>query len=1290
MASRTDGLDRLDVRRREQTPQALARLVVVALFVGLWFVLWLARIPMPVPFLLVLLAEISFFLIYWRTVFLLPSVRAIELAHYGMLAAEIVFHTTIVYFLGGISWLGAFAYVFGLIFANTFLDIRKGLIYTSGASLAFATLVLLDATGTIPHYVYLDQGSLRYADPQFVATTLIGGAGVFFSIYLWVNYVGHQLRVERDTAVRTQESLLLARAELERSNEALEERVLARTVEIERANAALKESEERFRRISDNAPDVIYRYRLRPTFACEYMSAASEAITGYTPAEYYLDPTLGFTTVHEDDRGRLQEAFLGGDLEPITVRCIRKDGEMIWSEQRITSIRDSEGELIAIEGIARDITERRRAEEALRESEQRLHLVVETSPDPITIQDTSGRYFFVNTAFTRVLGYRIEDMEDGSIAAFVHPDDIDRVRASFLQMVQSRRPGAETLRVRHRDGHWVALEANGQVLVDAAGEATSVVIVSRDVTERVKAAVALQESEEVLRATIESTADGIVVFDDHGQMLHCNSQFASMWGLPQHLLAARNGRALGDFVKDQTEDPEGFISSTRRVFTTSEESADVVALKDGRVFERFSRALFQGDRAVGRVWSFRDVTERRHQEEALRESESKFRTMAETVAAAVFIFQGTEMRYVNSAAEAITAYTRDELLGMNFWDVIHPDFRELVQERGLSRQLGAQVPPRYEVKIRTKNGAERWVDFTAGVIEFDGSPAVLGTAFDITERKRAEDALREQARRDPLTGLLNHAAIVEELRELTSAKEPARTHAVAMIDVDGLKAVNDTFGHQIGDLVLLTVARALTRDGARVGRYGGDEFVALLEGHDRAGAERYRDAVVDAVTTARLKDPESGASVPVVVSMGLAVYPEEAESIEELIKLSDNAMYAWRRHHPLLAGESRPAGPLPGDHAAEMIGELVPLLTSPGDLSDKFRAVAHRLSVGAGYDGVNFALFAERPGPPIAANTFARASDELIEAWNDDQRQDVDLPHPIRLFFEQNPLPLIMDDPWNDERLLEPQRALLRAAGLPSVLVAPMIWHGKIVGSLGVASRQEHAFTSRDAQFLASVATQVTAIVRMATLVEELQTSAARLSDAQTETVMLLASVAEARDQVTGRHLHNVRDLTEALAGELGYEEEAARELGLAAVLHDIGKIRVPDAVLGHPDRLREDQWELIKQHTVWGAELLDGRPAFELAATIARNHHERWDGTGYPAGLAGEALPEAAAIVAVADAFDAMVDSRPYSESRPVAHAVREIQSCSGKQFSPKVVDALARLYAEGRLPATEPRRAA
>jgi GAF domain-containing protein len=316
------------------------------------------------------------------------------------------------------------------------------------------------------------------------------------------------------------------------------------------------------------------------------------------------------------------------------------------------------------------------------------------------------------------------------------------------------------------------------------------------------------------------------------------------------------------------------------------------------------------------------------------------------------------------------------------------------------------------------------------------------------------------------------------------------------------------------------------------------------------------------VRGAALRDPESGASVPVAASVGLAIYPTEANKLEELINLADSAMYAAKRQRPVgAAGKTLPR-PLASERAARLVGEMVPLLTSPGDLDNKLRLVAHRLSVGAGYDGVHFALFAPHPGAPVASSVFARAPDDLIEAWQRTARRDTAEPDPIRAQLDRGRRPIILEDAPSDERLTEEARDLLRAAGLRSALVAPMLWRNELIGSLGVASRQKSAFGPRDAQFLMAVATEVTAIVRMATLVEELQSTSTHLAQARAEAVIMLAAAAEAHDQTTGFHLQNVRAITEALARELGYSEEDAGELGLAAVLHDIGKVRVPDSVL--------------------------------------------------------------------------------------------------------------------------------
>jgi PAS domain S-box-containing protein len=138
----------------------------------------------------------------------------------------------------------------------------------------------------------------------------------------------------------------------------------------------------------------------------------------------------------------------------------------------------------------------------------------------------------------------------------------------------------------------------------------------------------------------------------------------------------------------------------------------------------------------------KDISDREQIEEALRQSDTKFRTLTETAASAIFIYQGDEFRYANPAAEHLTGYTSGEICKMSFWDIAHPDFHELIRKRGLARQHTKPVPVRYEFIIITKSGEERWVDYTGGTIEFGGEPAILGTAFDITERKKTEQALQ--------------------------------------------------------------------------------------------------------------------------------------------------------------------------------------------------------------------------------------------------------------------------------------------------------------------------------------------------------------------------------------------------------------------------------------------------------------------------------------------------------------------------------------------------------------------
>jgi hypothetical protein len=180
---------------------------------------------------------------------------------------------------------------------------------------------------------------------------------------------------------------------------------------------------------------------------------------------------------------------------------------------------------------------------------------------------------------------------------------------------------------------------------------------------------------------------------------------------------------------------------------------------------------------------------------------------------------------------------------------------------------------------------------------------------------------------------------------------------------------------------------------------------------------------------------------------------------------------------------------------------------------------------------------------------------------------------------------------------------------------------------------------------------------------------------AEREAVFVLARAAEAKDHVTGEHVKEVADLAERLALRVGYGTQAAADLRFAAMLHDVGKLHLPDRVLQKPGPLTPDEWELVKQHTVWGEKILGSTDGFELARRVARSHHENFDGSGYPDGLHGTGIPLDARIVRLVDVLDAMRQERPYKPAWPLERCLEEIARGAGTQFDPELAMELLRM---------------
>ena len=235
---------------------------------------------------------------------------------------------------------------------------------------------------------------------------------------------------------------------------------------------------------------------------------------------------------------------------------------------------------------------------------------------------------------------------------------------------------------------------------------------------------------------------------------------------------------------------------------------------------------------------------------------------------------------------------------------------------------------------------------------------------------------------------------------------------------------------------------------------------------------------------------------------------------------------------------------------------------------------------------------------------------------------------------------------------------------------------GPLPPALGLVGAHESLDVSlfRMAILLIAGATTGELFDRVRSNLTALQSATVEVVDRQRDAMVALARGAEAKDTDTGDHVVRVQAISTELARAAGLEPETATSIGWSAMLHDLGKLHVPDRILLKPGPLDRAEWDVMRLHPVWGAEILAQGAGFEVARRIARSHHENFDGSGYPDGLAGDAIPFEARIVRLADAFDAITHGRPYQAARPLDWALQEIERHAGTQFDPD----LATLFIE------------
>jgi len=641
----------------------------------------------------------------------------------------------------------------------------------------------------------------------------------------------------------------------------------------------------------------------------------AEAILGYPVAEA-VGKHLSMVLLPERAE-RLapftQRIMQGQSIPQYESMCIRKDGRRIHVSVTGSPVRDSAGAVVAVSMIVRDISERRRTEDALRESEERFRIMADGCSAVMWVTDAEGGIRFINRAFRELIGTTFEQMEGHKWQLVLHPDDAPSYIAAFRRAVRERTRFDGETRVQNARGEWRWFRVHAEPRLSADGEFLGHVGLSPDVTQSKQNEQALRFQYSLNQAIHDVSPDGILVVNDRNVIVSHNRKFLDVWRLPMSDIedGLPDVRVLSA-ATDRVKDPESFLMRIRELNADpSAEDHSEIELRDGRTIERYSTALkHDGIGPQGRVWFFRDITERKESARSLEASEQNFRQLAENIREVFWIrdLEAARIIYVSPAYEQIWGQKRESLYAdADHWTKsIHPE--DVPHALGMFRRSLTGEALEHEYRIVRPAGELRWIrNRVFPIRDRDGRIIrTAGVAEDITERKLSELQLIHQGLHDDLTGLPNRRHFGQKLAQALACRAgecesgscaEREGGAVFFIDLDQFKLVNDTLGHCAGDELLNAVsARWLALGGASgtLARFGGDEFTLVATGFE--GRDAVRELGEKLLGCLEAPFSIAGQEVFVGASIGISLFPGDGTEADVLMKAADAALHEAKRN----------------------------------------------------------------------------------------------------------------------------------------------------------------------------------------------------------------------------------------------------------------------------------------------------------------------------------------------------------------------------------------------------------
>ena len=1048
--------------------------------------------------------------------------------------------------------------------------------------------------------------------------------------------------------------------------------------ERKRAEEELRESEELSRGLLEAATVGMY---IVQDGKFRYANPQFEQITGYSRDE--LLGTYSLDYVHPEDRelvrNRAIDDLKGQSSLSYEFRFVHKDGRPLWILERVASIQ-YKGRPAAV-GSFMDVTERKTADEALRSSEERYRLLAENATDFIWAMDTQLRFFYVSPSVTALLGYSVEEAVALTIDDLIEPDDAEAAVKALAEEPDggegAEPSNARTLEVqlRRKDGSRVWVESKMKYIRDESGEPVGVAGVSREIAQRKRAQEELLESERKLRHLFESVTDGIAAFDGNLFVTEVNQEWLDMHRCESK--ADVLGKSGLSFVAHR--DLEKAQADMRTIVERgSLVRQEYTALRsDGTEFpaEMSGRVLTDsaGD-VTGLIIVVRDITERKQAEERVSQSEHKYRTALESARDGILILDavGCVVDVNETCMTSLGCDSKEQLVGKNALELLAPGTPEemppgLWDSLGKTLREGKGYVTDLELVARSLDGRQIPVEVNISLLA-NGDDAESGAVVvvrDITGRKRAQKETQRHSQR--LEALHAITVAVSQSVDLNQMLDSALDTVLAVVEADG------------GYIHLLD--RAKKELVLKAHRGVPEEYVEAI---DRMGV---RDEALE-----RWQEyPEPAFSVDGIITEDANAVVTAAERDQRFELFLGVPLWSKSGMHGglTLVGRKRRRFSAEELDLLKAIGneiavgiENVRLLEKTRELSvtDELTELKNRRNFYEVLDsemertqryGLSFSLvmldldgfkeyndrYGHTNGDAVLKSLGRRLGSSL-------RKSDT----AFRYGGDEFSIILPATDAAKSKKMVD----RFRAEWLESTKSDGAMMESRLAFSAGIAQFPENAETSDGLVFLAD-----TALYRSkregghkSTLVSDLGTLASGSVDRETlDHVYALAATVDARDPYTYGHSKRVAAIAEMVGRAARLSPNDLAHLRGAALLHDIGKVGVPDSTLGKPSKLTKAEWEVIRKHCDEGARIVSHVKALEALVPLIRHHHEWYDGTGYPGGLEGERIPMGARIIAIADAFDTMTTRRPYREPVSKEEAFAELRRCSGTQFDAVLV---------------------